>query len=69
MNVIELLPATVNGFPVDYHREDPEIGGLVVIIWRSPARDDGFTFHAATAFDAHRILKKIEAEGKRRAAQ
>lgn len=60
MSVVELLPKTVAGLPVDYHRADPEIGGIEVIIWSSAARDDGICFTVATAFEAHRVLRDLE---------
>lgn len=60
MNVIELLPKTVAGLPVDYYRADPEVGGIEIIIWSSAERHDGIRFSVATAFEAHRVLRDLE---------
>jgi hypothetical protein len=51
----------VAGFPIEYHKADPEIGGIEVIIWRDARRHDGFMFHARDWGHVHRLLAKIAA--------
>jgi hypothetical protein len=57
-NVIGIIPRTVKGFPVEVY--ESEIGGLEVVIWRSPSRDDGFCFYANDRRHARHILREIE---------
>lgn len=64
MTVHFLAPRQIGDMPVDFHQAEPEVGGIVVVIWRSEARHDGFMVHCRDWGAVHRLLRTIETEIK-----
>lgn len=57
-NIFNILPDSVNGYPVEYTPDSA--GGIQVTIWRTASRHDGFCFRATNRRHARKLLRDIE---------
>jgi hypothetical protein len=46
--------------PIEYHKADPEIGGIDVYIFYDESRDDGTMIHCGDWGDVYRLLRKLK---------